>query len=74
METYNTACPDCGGDGQLEVISGSFAAKGILLKVTGPAYTEFEQITPSGEFVKCKICGSVFRLRDFEVKDPARWG
>ncbi len=62
---YPTWCRECGIDGRLSVVSGTFEAMGMRLGEDGFATADASQFDTDNEIVECGACGAQFPLSGY---------
>jgi uncharacterized protein YbaR (Trm112 family) len=60
---FKTVCPYC-KEGSLQVISGSFYARGMTLAGDGFCTTDAQSFSTEDEVVKCDLCNKEFPLSE----------
>lgn len=66
-------CPHCGAcpdDARLEVVSGTFVARRVLLTEDGFDLMDAKRLDTEDEVVRCDACGASFPLSDVMWGDP----
>lgn len=67
---FRTACPFCGANGRLTVVSGRFDAVGMTLTEDGFAFADAKEIYTEDEDVHCDACNRYFSLNYCYADDP----
>lgn len=62
--SFSTICPRCGAKDDLSVISGRFAAHGMMLGVDGFSFCDASQCDTDDVRVRCEACEAVFGLAE----------